>query len=149
MPQLPPRTTCHASIPSSARSSSMSAISCGVSLPSRQPLGNERAAAALVEEEHSVVVGVEEASVPLETAGAGAAVQEECWCAGGRAVLLVVELVHTAGHAVLTCAQRLLNGIERPQGDRRVEQSYPAAEPSRPPFCHRAVSAPARRESGQ
>ena len=95
-------------------------------------LGQRAAAAALVEEEHSVVVGVEEASVPLETAGAGAAVQEECWCAGGRAVLLVVELVYTAGHAVRTCVQRLFDGIERPQGDRRVEQSYPAAEPRRP-----------------
>ena len=103
-------------------------------------LGQRAAAAALVEEEHSVVVGVEEASVPLETAGAGAAVQEECWCAGGRAVLLVVELVYTAGHAVLTCVQRLFDGIERPQGERRVEQSYPAADPRRPRSRHGAPS---------
>ena len=73
------------------------------------------------------MVGVEEPSVSLETAGTGAAVQEECWRTGGRAVLLVVELVHATVHAVLTCTQRLFDGIERPQGDRRVEQSH--AEP--------------------
>ena len=75
------------------------------------------------------MVGVEETSVPLETAGTGAAVQEECWRAGGRAVLLVVELVHATIHNVFTCGQRLFDGIEWPQGGRRMEQSHAAAEP--------------------
>ena len=92
-------------------------------------LGHRAAAAALVEEEHSVVGGVEEASVPLEAASTGAAVQEERRRTSGRAVLFVVELVDAAVHGVPTRAQRLFDGVERSQGDRRVEQSHAAAEP--------------------